>query len=176
MERILTRGPLTLAAAATAPCFVGSAPNESAANLQPQRPRISYYAEPDLLPLTLPIIIAMSALGFAVFGAGVYADRWRKLISDTFGPGMLPGAKWFFVFMVRSFRMAGDAASLGAPGYMAGGREVRWRGKGAAVHNGGVPARMAGGQGNEQGEAPTQGDIRGWAGAKGMMTDRRGDC
>jgi hypothetical protein len=79
---------------------------------QPLKPRINYYSEPDLFPFTLPIMIGLSALGFAAFGTGTYADKFRTLIKDIFGPGMLPGAKWLVIIMVSLLSILTSGTSV----------------------------------------------------------------
>ncbi|KAI9632882.1 uncharacterized protein MKK02DRAFT_30608 [Dioszegia hungarica] len=61
------------------------------------KPKIGYYSEPDLFPFTLPIIVGLAALGFALYGKGDYADKFRFWINNFFGPGMLPAAKWLVI-------------------------------------------------------------------------------
>lgn len=69
--------------------------------MQPKTPTVSYYQPPPLFPLTLPLVLGIVAVLFASYGSGTLADWFRGKIIDTFGPGMIPGARWFAIIMVR---------------------------------------------------------------------------
>ena len=51
--------------------------------------------------MTLPLVLGIGALLFASYGSGALADWFRAKIVDTFGKGMIPGARWFAIIMVR---------------------------------------------------------------------------
>jgi hypothetical protein len=50
--------------------------------------------------MTLPIILGLGALGFALYGQGSAADWFRGIIVNNMGPGMIPAAKWLAIVAV----------------------------------------------------------------------------
>jgi hypothetical protein len=59
---------------------------------QPETPAITYYSRPAPFPYTLPLLGATSALLFALFGSGYYADAFREKLNSWGGRGLLPGS------------------------------------------------------------------------------------
>lgn len=64
-------------------------------NVQPSHPRITYFSPPSLFPCTVPLILALSVLFFALFGRGHLADSFRTKIAEFGGRGLLPCATAF---------------------------------------------------------------------------------
>ncbi|ORX35331.1 hypothetical protein BD324DRAFT_652465 [Kockovaella imperatae] len=60
---------------------------------------INYYSPPPLFPMTVPVIIGLSALIFADMGRGHYAEMFRAWIVRVFGKYMIRGAEIFAAFM-----------------------------------------------------------------------------
>lgn len=50
--------------------------------------------------MTVPLLVGIGALLFASYGTGNLAEWFRGKIIDTFGKGMIPGARWFAIIMV----------------------------------------------------------------------------